>query len=123
MRTDDEGDSDNLMLLTLIFLMVLLAEGCMLPGTFSCFLKLEEALTTKFIPALTGHDPPAALQHSLFALPARFGGLGIIVQDSLSSSEFSASLSVTASLRSHKISITVQILDADSFQVSKRSNI
>jgi len=55
---------------------------------------------TKFIPALTGHDPPGALQHSLFSLPTRLGGLCIIAPDSLSSSEFSASLCVTAPLRS-----------------------
>ena len=70
------------------------------PGTSFCFLKLEEALTTKFIPALTGHDPPATLQYSLFALSKRFGDLGIIAPGSLSSSEFSASLSATAPLHS-----------------------
>ena len=97
------------------------------PGTFSCFLKLEEALTNKFIPALTDHDPPTALQHSLFTLPTRFGGLGIISPDSfnsLSSSEFSASLSVMVSLRSLVLSQDFNYsADADSFQVSKRSNI
>ena len=55
---------------------------------------------TKFIPALTGLDPPGALQRSLFALPTRFGGLGIVAPDSLLESEFSASMYVTAPLQS-----------------------
>lgn len=66
----------------------------------SYFQRLEKALLTKFIPALTGLDPPGTLQRSLFALPTRFGGLGIVAPDSLPSVEFSASLYVTAPLRS-----------------------
>jgi len=49
----------------------------------------------KFIPTLTGLDPPDALQHSLFALPTKFGGLGIVAPNSLSLTEFSASMYVT----------------------------
>ena len=39
------------------------------------------------------------MQRSLFALPIRLGGLGIVAPDSLSSNEFSASLYVTTPLR------------------------
>ena len=73
---------------------------CTVPDTSSSFQSLEKALLTKFIPALTALDPPGALQRSLFALPTRFGGLGIVAPDSLSSIEFSASMYVTAPLRS-----------------------
>ena len=59
------------------------------PDTSSNFQPLEKEILTKFTPALTGLDPPGALQCSLFALPTRFGGLGI---NSLSESEFSASI-------------------------------
>jgi len=93
------------------------------PGASSCFLKLEEALMTKFILALTGHDPPAALQHSLFALPTRFGGLGIITPDSLSSSEFSASLSVTAPLSSLILSQDLNSADTQCRQFSSKQEI
>ena len=73
--------------------------------TSSSFHKLEKALLTKFIPALTGLDSPGTLQRSLFALPTRFGGLGIVAPDSLSPAEFSASLYVTAApLRLHILS-------------------
>ena len=66
------------------------------PDTSSSFQSLEKTLLTKFIPALTGLDPPGALQRSLFALPTRFGGLGIVAPDSLSFIEFSASMYITA---------------------------
>ena len=49
---------------------------------------------------MTGLDTPGELQCSLFALPTRFGGLGIVAPNSLSSVEYSASLYITASLRS-----------------------
>jgi len=58
----------------------------------SSFHPLENALLTKFIPALAGLDSPGELQQSLFALPKRFAGLGIIAPDYLPSAEFSASL-------------------------------
>ncbi len=38
---------------------------------------LEQAIYSKFIPALTGQPPPGEQIRSLLALPARFGGLGL----------------------------------------------
>ena len=74
------------------------------PDTSSSFHKLDEALLTKFMPALTGMDSPGTLQHSHFALPIRLGSLGIVAPDSLSPAGFSASLYVTAPLRLHILS-------------------
>ena len=70
-----------------------------IPGTSSSFQQLEETLLTKFIPTLTGLDPPGAVQHSIFAFPKRFGGLSIVVPDSLSLTEFSVSMYVREPLR------------------------
>jgi len=72
-----------------------------IPDASSHFKQLEDVLLTKFIPALTGLDPPGELQRSLFALPTmhRFGGLGIIAPNSLSSVEYSASLYIAVPLR------------------------
>ena len=39
---------------------------------------LEEAISQRLIPALTGQSPPAANMRSLLALPARLGGLGLV---------------------------------------------
>jgi len=64
----------------------------------SNFRQLEETLLTKFIPALTGLDPPGAVQHSIFTFPTRFGGLSIVAPDSLSLNKFSASMYVTEPL-------------------------
>ena len=57
-------------------------------------------ILTKLIPSLTGLDPPGELQCSVFALPTRFGGLGIVAPNTLSSVEYFASLYITAPLRS-----------------------
>jgi len=65
-----------------------------------CILSLETVLITKFIPALTGFDPPGELKRSLFALSPRFGGLGIVTPHLLSSMEYSASLYITEPLQS-----------------------
>ena len=90
------------------------------PNMSSPFHSLEKALLTKFIPAVTSFDSPGELQRSLFALPIRLGGLGIVAPDSLSSNEFSASLYVTAPLRALILSIIStmeQTLDALSILV------
>ena len=67
----------------------------------------------KFIPALTGFDPPGALQRLLFALPTRFGGLSIVAPNSLSMTGFSASMYVTEPSRllilSQNISFSAEI--------------
>ena len=39
--------------------------------------NLEQAIRTKFIPALTGQPPPGEQMRELLALPARLGGLGL----------------------------------------------
>ena len=74
------------------------------PDTSSSFQPLEKEILTKFIPALTGLDPPGALQRSLFTLPMRFGGLGIVATDSLSESEYSeVEIRDSKSLSFHRI--------------------
>ena len=49
------------------------------PDTSSSFHKLEKALLTKFIPALTGLDSPGTLQRSLFALPIRLEAWALLL--------------------------------------------
>ena len=39
---------------------------------------LEDAMPTAFIPALTGLDAPGDLERDLFAMPVRYGGLGLV---------------------------------------------
>ena len=39
--------------------------------------KLENTVTSTFVPALTGQPPPGELIRDLLALPCKLGGLGI----------------------------------------------
>ena len=61
--------------------------------------ELEHLLRSRLIPNLTGRSPPSDAERNLFALPARFGGLGITVPSLESDLAFCASLGVTAPLR------------------------
>ena len=55
---------------------------------------LDDAIRMKLIPAITGRPPPNDLEVSLFALPARLGGLGISIPSHRADSELRSSLSV-----------------------------
>ena len=68
------------------------------PGIEHRLQPLEEALRTLFIPALTGLDAPGDLERQLFAMPARYGGLGLTNPTSISVSEHQTSIRLTAHL-------------------------
>ena len=67
-----------------------------IPGIEQLFCPLEEAIRDKLIPALVGRKV-SDLERRIFALPVRYGGLGI-VNPSNSAHEFDASTSITQSL-------------------------
>ena len=56
------------------------------------------------IPALTGRPPPGYLERTLFALPARLGGLGLHIPSRNASHEYHASQQVALTLCDHIIS-------------------
>ena len=58
---------------------------------------LEHTLRLKLLPSLTSIDAPNDVFRDLFALPSRHGGLGLPNPESLSSSQYSNSLSVCKS--------------------------
>ena len=60
---------------------------------------LEFTFRSKLVLTLTGRPPPNDLEWNIFAMPARLGGLGIINPTILSSVEYSASVRITAPLR------------------------
>ena len=62
---------------------------------------LDDALRTKLISALTGRPPPNDLEHTLFALPARMGGLGITIPSKQADQEHQSSQLVTSVLQDH----------------------
>ena len=59
---------------------------------------LEEVIRHKLLPALTGQDAPNDTDRALFALPARLGGLGIIVPTHLAAFHHTTSKNASAPL-------------------------
>ena len=64
---------------------------------------IDNALSSD-LPALTGRPPPNDLQCTLFALPARLGGLGIDIPSRTAAYKIASSLLVTSTLCDHILS-------------------
>ena len=65
---------------------------------------LDNILGSAVIPALTGRPPPGDLERTLYALPARLGGLGLLIPSKAAANEYHASQQVTSTLCDHIIS-------------------
>ena len=95
------------------------------PGIDDLFQPLEDAIRTKFIPALTGRDPPNDSIRDLLSLPFRFGGLSISNPCARAASQFRASTLITAplvaSLTDHLTTSYASILSTQSELVSEVS--
>ncbi len=65
---------------------------------------IDNALRSDLLPALTGRPPPSDLQCTLFALPARLGGLGIDFPSRTATHKTASSLLVTSTLCDHILS-------------------
>ena len=59
---------------------------------------LDDVLRSVLLPALTGRRPPTDLECTLFALPARLGGLGIGIPSRNATQELHSSLLITSIL-------------------------
>ena len=75
-----------------------------IPGIGPLLRPLDDAMWSTLLPALTGRPPPSALECSLFALPARLGGLGIGIPSKRATHEFRSSLLITSTLCNHILS-------------------
>ena len=94
-----------------------------IPDVSSYYEPLEVCVCI-FIPAVTGRSPPGDLERNLLALPARFGGLGIINPVQLSSIEYNASTRVTGPLQELLLSQSgLCSIDVRSTQQSLRSAV
>ena len=84
--------------------MALLANGYLLLGLFQMLatmcMNLEACVHHIVKPAVTGQYPPEELERNFLAVPARFGGLGIVNPVKLSSVEYDASTMFTGPLQS-----------------------
>ena len=68
-----------------------------MPNTASLFQPLEEVITCRLIPAITGRQPPGDLERSMLALPCRDGGMGLTNPITLSS-QYDSSIKITQPL-------------------------
>ena len=75
-----------------------------IPGIGPMLKPLDETINSSVIPALTGRPPPGDLERTLFALPARMGGLSIPIPSSAAPNECHASQQVTSTLCDHILS-------------------
>ena len=66
-------------------------------GTSELFIPLEKCIREKFIPAIIGRSV-SDLHRRMFALPVRFGGLGIVNPVEIAEREFQTSLRITEDL-------------------------
>jgi len=86
------------------------------PNIDTLLQPLEDCIRYRLIPALTGRAPPSDSDRELLALPARLGGLGLVNPTSLPSSEFQASISISAPLKDlilqQKSGYSVECLEA-----------
>lgn len=74
------------------------------PDIGELLLPLDNALRSDLLPMLTGRPPPNDVECSLFALPARLGGLGIMIPSKNADREHQSSLLVTEPLCDHILS-------------------
>ena len=63
----------------------------------SQFQPLEDVITTKLIPAMTGRPPPGTVLSEVLAMPCRLGGLGLVSPMTLCA-QYESPVAITASL-------------------------
>ena len=71
------------------------------PNINCMMIQLDETLRSKLLPPFTGRPPPSDLECSLFALPAKLGGLEIGMPSKNADWELQSSLLITSALQDH----------------------
>ena len=84
---------------------------------------LEDVICCVLIPALKGRAPPNDFKCELFALPPRWGGLGLCNPICRASQEFSASLKITEPLYSLILHHDLLYSEVKAIQLSHKSSV
>ena len=84
---------------------------------------LEDVIRCVLIPALTGRAPPNDFERDLFALPPRWGVLGLCNPICGASQEFSASLKITEPLCSLILHHDLLYSQVKAIQLSQKSSV
>ena len=87
------------------------------------FQPLEDMILQLFIPTLSGCPPPCDNLRQLFALPARWGGLGIFIPTITSNNELAASRHIAEPLCLCIHDHSKSFIEAISFQQSRKSSV
>ena len=85
------------------------------------FQPLEDMIRQVFAPTLTGCSPPSDSSRLLFALPARWGGLGIFVPTRRCVSELAASRDVTEPLSQCILNHDLSFVEAVASQQARKA--
>ena len=97
---------------------------CTVPDIAEFLQPLEDVIRCTLLPVLLGISPPNDTLRNLIALPPRWGGLEILNPTTLSSQEYSASLTITEPLSHHIASgQCVDYFQVKSEQLSRKSEI
>ena len=91
------------------------------PCVCDAFQPLEDMIRQVFIPTLTGCSPPSDSSRLLFALPARWGGLGIFVPTRRCVSELAASRDVTEPLSQCILNHDLSFVEAVASQQARKA--
>ena len=94
-----------------------------IPGIADLLQPLEDVIRFVFIPALTGRAPPNDIERNLFALPPRWGGLGLCNPVCLASHEYDASLKITEPLCKLLLSHDRQYPEVKADQLLQKSTV
>ena len=70
-----------------------------IPGISFFFQPLEDAIRLRLLPSLSRRPAGSNTERTLFSLPCRFGGLGVVNPTSICDSQFAASQQITAPLK------------------------
>ena len=90
-----------------------------MPGIAELFEPLETAIRQELIPALCGREV-SDIERRMFALPYRFGGLGILNPTETSEREYRASKEITASLTDLILQQDMDLTHLDKDTVSEK---
>ena len=94
-----------------------------IPNIEHLFEPLEHVIRNNLIPALCGR-PISELERNLFALPYRYGGMGILNPTETSQREYDTSLQITAGLSEliYRQEMNLNLLDRNAME-SKKSEL
>ena len=95
-----------------------------IPGITDLLQPLEDAITTKLLPALTGRSAISSLERELISLPARLGGLGIPNPTQQADIQYQNSRKITAPMAALIIQQHQEVSEQpDSYQANTKYEI